>query len=78
MKWNKTKYYKFGIILFLGAANLNAIAQGKSGIVESMHSSGKIYVVVAVITLIFLVITAFLFSLERKISKLEKQIKNKP
>jgi protein-S-isoprenylcysteine O-methyltransferase Ste14 len=79
MKWIKQIMLKSQIILFLLAANFSAMAEDSSSgkIVESLHRSGKIYVVVVVISIIFLVITTFLFTLERKISKLEKQLKNK-
>ncbi|MEO7176704.1 MAG: CcmD family protein [Saprospiraceae bacterium] len=40
------------------------------------RSIGKIYVVVAVILVIFLGIVIYLISLDRKISKLEKRIDN--
>ncbi|MCB0481786.1 MAG: CcmD family protein [Flavobacteriales bacterium] len=40
-----------------------------------MRSQGKIYVVIAVMSVIFAGIVAFLVYLERKISKLEKQLK---
>lgn len=39
---------------------------------DFLRSTGKIYVVVAVIAVIFLMIVAFLIYLERRISKLEK------
>jgi CcmD family protein len=41
-----------------------------------MRSSGKIYVVVAVIVAIFIGIVAFLMYLDRKLTKLENQINN--
>lgn len=41
------------------------------------RESGKIYVVVAVITIIFLGIIVYLVNLDRKVSKLEKDLKNK-
>ena len=42
---------------------------------DAFRSSGKIYVVVAVIVAIFLGIVAFLLYLDKKITKLENQIK---
>lgn len=41
---------------------------------DGMRSNGKIYVVVAVILAIFLGIILYLFRLDRKISRLEKDI----
>ena len=42
---------------------------------DFMRSTGKIYVVVAVIVAIFIGIVAFLMYLDRKLTKLENQIK---
>ncbi len=39
---------------------------------DLMRENGKIYVVVGVIVLIFLVLFGYLISLDRKISKIEK------
>ena len=41
---------------------------------DTMRSSGKIYVVVAVLSIIFIGITTYLILIDRKISKLEKLI----
>jgi hypothetical protein len=40
---------------------------------DTMRSNGKIYVVVAVIITLFIGFTIYLISLDRKISKLEKE-----
>ncbi len=48
----------------------------QSGNADFVRSIGKIYVVVAVIVLIFIGIIAFLIYLERKLTKLENQIKD--
>lgn len=50
------------------------LAQG--GADDFMRSTGKIYSVVAVVLILFLVIVVFLFRLDSKINKLEKQIHN--
>ena len=42
---------------------------------DEMRSNGKIYVVVAVLTTIFIGIILYLMRLDRKISKLEKESK---
>ena len=44
---------------------------------DLLHQSGKIYVVVAVLSIIFIGIVVYLILLDRKISKLEREIKNK-
>ncbi|WP_428657457.1 CcmD family protein [Runella sp.] len=42
---------------------------------DQMRADGKIWVVVAVISVIFIGIIAFLVNIDRKVSKLEKQLK---
>jgi CcmD family protein len=42
---------------------------------DTMRSEGKIYVVVAIILVIFLGLIAYLVYTDRKISKLEKRLK---
>lgn len=59
------------LALFLGTSS-NLFAQGEI----SMHSNGKIYLVIGVLSAIFLGIIFFLILLERKLNKLEKQINN--
>lgn len=64
--------------LFCAVLPLLAQVQQNSNAVEmadALRQSGKIYVVVAVIAVIFAGIIAFLFFLERKIHKLEKDLK---
>lgn len=48
----------------------------ESGAVDFLNSTGKIYSVIAVILVILLGLAFILIRLERKISKLEKQINN--
>jgi hypothetical protein len=49
-------------------------AQKEPEMAEQLRSDGKIYVVIAVIALIFISLGAFLVYLERRVSKLEKEI----
>ena len=64
---------KKGIVLFTFLlTNIALFAQAESG--DFMRSTGKIYVVVAVIVVVFLGIVAFLIYLDRKLTKLESQI----
>lgn len=44
---------------------------------DALFQSGKIYVVVAVLSVIFVGIVAYLISIDRKISRLEKEINKK-
>ena len=41
---------------------------------DTMRSEGKIYVVVAVLCVILMVLIIYLISIDRKVSKLEKEI----
>ena len=41
---------------------------------DSLRSSGKIYVVVAIVLVILLGLIGYLISLDRKVSRLEKRI----
>lgn len=52
---------------------LTALAQDKPAMADVMRSNGKIYVVVAVILVLFAGLIAYLVRLDRKISRLEKE-----
>ncbi len=63
--------------LFFLCINMLAIAQTPSSDVEMadiMRSNGKIYIVVAIVAVIFAGIIIYLISLDSKISKIEKRI----
>ncbi len=67
--------------LFITLTFLFAILQSfaqetqKVEMADALRSSGKIYVVVGVIAVIFLGIATYLFYMERRLSKLEKEQK---
>jgi CcmD family protein len=63
--------YVFALLLFLTA--LLARAQEKVEMADTMRSSGKIYIVVGIVVIILFGLFAYLFLLDRKISKLEKE-----
>lgn len=44
---------------------------------DALYSDGKIYVVVTVLSVIFIGIIGYLIALDKKISKLEKTAENK-
>lgn len=46
----------------------------KVDMAEAMRSNGKIYVVVAVVAIIFIGLIIFLITIDRKVKKLEKQM----
>jgi CcmD family protein len=43
---------------------------------DTMRSNGKIYVVVGIILIILIGLIIYLFSMDRKLSKLEKELDN--
>jgi CcmD family protein len=58
--------------------SISTFAQDASNDIEMadvMRSNGKIYIVVAVLAIIFAGIVVYLINLDRKISKIEKRIK---
>ena len=69
---------KAGILALL-LLSTSAFAQGQVPVemADGLLQSGKIYVVVTVLSVIFIGIITFLIILDRKITKLEKEIKNK-
>lgn len=60
------------IFLFL---SLPTIAQDQVPMADLMRSSGKIYVVVGVLVIIFIGIVVYLWSLDKRLTKMEKQSK---
>lgn len=51
-------------------------AQEAVPMADTMRSEGKIYVLVAIILTILLGLVAYLFMMDRKVSKLEKEVKS--
>ncbi len=67
------------IIFLINILVLASITTGyaQSGGTDFMRNIGMIYVVIGVIIIIFIGIIAFLINLDRKLTKLENQIKEK-
>ncbi len=59
-------------IFFALLISISASANENVEMADALRSSGKIYVVVAVIAVLFIGLFAYLFSIDRKISKIEK------
>lgn len=72
----KKKLLGFTVFCSLLLASLFSFGQetDKVDMAEAMRSNGKIYVVVAVIALIFIGLVIFLITIDRKVKKLEKQM----
>jgi len=65
-------------ILFLAlllSASISAFAQQSQQVemADVMRSSGKIYVVIAIIVIIFTGLAVYLFSIDRRLKKIEKE-----
>jgi CcmD family protein len=62
------------LLMVLSTAVLSA--QEEVPMADGMRSEGKIYVVVAIALVILLGLVGYLFMLDRKVTKIENQIKN--
>jgi len=64
---------KIGVLTLLSAISLSVLAQTSSvEMADGLRSSGMIYVVVSVMSVILAGVLVFLFSIDKKVSKLEK------
>ncbi|CAM3377489.1 CcmD family protein [Aquirufa ecclesiirivi] len=61
----------FSLTSFLG------LAQSEIEMADKFRADGKIYVVIAVVLVILIGLFIYLMSLDKKVSALEKDIKNK-
>ncbi len=61
------------LVIFTTLASINSNAQGVNNQTDIMRSNGKIYVVMAVVLIILFGLFAYLVSVDRKISKIEKE-----
>ncbi|MCX6297173.1 MAG: CcmD family protein [Bacteroidetes bacterium] len=70
---------KYALLFGLILSSITSFAQDNAPVemASGLYQSGKIYVVITVICIIFVGIVAYLILLDRKISSLEKEIKNK-
>jgi hypothetical protein len=64
---------KLSLLTLLSAISLSVLAQSSSvEMADGLRSSGMIYVVVSVMSVILAGVLFFLFSIDKKLSKLEK------
>lgn len=63
-------------ILALTVIYVNAFAQDRPEMADTMRSNGKIYVVVGVILIVLVGLIGYLFAIERKVKKLEQKIED--
>tara|TARA_B100000780_G_scaffold278879_1_gene254160 strand:+ start:3291 stop:3521 length:231 start_codon:yes stop_codon:yes gene_type:complete len=69
------KQLKYYLTLIMGLVFTQFAQAEEIEMADAMRANGKIYVVVAVIAIIFVAIVVYLISLDRKASKLEKELK---
>ena len=60
------------ILMFLTTATVFAQKTTDVEMADTMRSSGKIYVVIATIAIIFAGLAIYLFSIDRRLKKIEK------
>jgi hypothetical protein len=72
---NKIKHISLLLVMLL-LTTLSASAQNRDPLEEFFYASGKIRVVIAVFGVILLGLFGFLYYLERKLNKWEKQQKH--
>ena len=69
MKFVKT----LGLVLAVNLLAISAFAQDKPEMADVMRSNGKIYIVVAVCLTILVGLFFYVWTIDRKISRLEKE-----
>ncbi|MGZ3776841.1 MAG: CcmD family protein [Mucilaginibacter sp.] len=62
-------------LLCLTLSGFAGFAQGANGteMADAMRGSGKIYVVIATIAIIFIFLAIYLFAIDRRLKKIEKE-----
>jgi CcmD family protein len=71
------KIIRAALVFLLALISPALVAQEEVGMADTLRSEGKIYVVVAIMLVIFAGIVAYLFLIDRKVSRLEKRIQDK-
>ena len=66
------KILRFASVFVFFLVSVSCFAQQKVEMADTMRSNGKIYVVVAVCTTILLGLFIYVFILDKKISRIEK------
>ena len=71
------KFVNFLFTLLLTALAATSAQAQDAEMADTMRSNGKIYVVVAIVLVILLGLVAYLISVDRKVSNLEKRLPEK-
>lgn len=73
----KKTSFLLALMLFSAGAFAQEAASAPVEMATGLYQSGKIYIVVIVLSVIMAGILGYLIMLDRKVTKLEKEIKNK-
>lgn len=65
------------VIAFFGSLFLSNLVMAQAEMADTMRSEGKIYVVVAILLIIFVGLIGYLVMLDRKVSRIEKKLTEK-
>lgn len=71
---NFNKFLSSVVLFFFGTVGF---AQAEVEMADTMRSSGKIYVIVAIILIVLTGLLLYLFLLDRKISRIERELLDK-
>lgn len=68
---------KYALAIILLLTGQLARAQEQVEMADAMRANGKIYVIVGIVVIILAGMVAYLFMLDRKITKLENEVESK-
>ena len=68
------KILKLSLTTILALLHFSVLAQQEVEMADTLRSEGKIYVVVAIMLVIFVGLIGYLFLMDRKVTRLEKKI----
>ena len=66
---------KLSVLLLLLLSSLGVFAQEANGVemADALRGSGKIYVVIVTIVIIFIGLAVYLFTIDKRLQKIEKE-----
>ena len=71
------KIINAAVLFLFMTVSTDLLAQKEVAMADTLRSEGKIYVVVAIMLVLFAGIISYLFLIDRKVSRLEKKISDK-
>ncbi len=74
---NRFKKYVVSLLLLVFSGSLLAQDIHQVEMADGFYKEGKIYIVIVVLSIVLVGILVYLFSMDRKLKKLEDQIRNK-